>query len=84
MHQTTNRSAAELKDDMKRGLEHLQALRDEVRVRLHLAGMQARDEWNKLEPHLLEVEHAAREVSEASRRAVAEAVESLKKIRDSL
>jgi hypothetical protein len=84
MRQTTNTAAAELKDDVKRGLDHLRALRDEVRVRLHLAGMQAKDEWNKLEPRLLEVEHAAREASEASRRAVAEAVESLKKLRDSL
>ena len=84
MEPTTNRAAAELKDDLKRGLEHLRTLADEVRVRLHLGSMQAKDEWNRLEPHLREVEQAAREASEASRRAVAEAVESLKKLRDSL
>jgi hypothetical protein len=84
MNQTTNRAAAELKDEVKKGLEHLRTLRDEVRVRLHLAGMEAKQEWNKLEPHLLDVEQAAREASEASRRAVAEAVESLKKLRQSL
>jgi hypothetical protein len=84
MEPTTNRAAAELKDDLKRGLEHLRALADEVRVRLHLGSMEAKNEWNRLEPHLLEVERAAREASEASRRAVAEAVESLKKLRDSL
>jgi hypothetical protein len=76
MNQTTNRAAAELKDEVKKGLEHLRTLRDEVRVRLHLAGMEAKQEWNKLEPHLLDVEQAAREV--------AEAVESLKKLRQSL
>lgn len=84
MNQTTNRAAAELKDEVKKGLEHLRTLRDEVRVRLHLAGMEAKQEWNKLEPHLLDVEQAAREASEASRRAVAEAIESLKKLRQSL
>jgi hypothetical protein len=84
MEPTTNRTAAELKDDMKKGLEHLRTLADEVRVRLHLGSMEAKAEWNRLEPHLLEVERTAREASEASRRAVAEAVESLKKLRDSL
>jgi hypothetical protein len=84
MNQTTNRATAELKDEVKKGLEHLRTLRDEVRVRLHLAGMEVKEEWNKLEPHLLDVEQAAREASEASRRAVAEAVESLKKLRQSL
>ena len=84
MEPTTNRAAAELKDDLKRGLEHLRTLADEVRVRLHLGSMEAKNEWNRLEPHLLEVERTAREASEASRRVVAEAVESLKKLRDSL
>jgi hypothetical protein len=83
-HQTTNRAAAELKEEVKKGLEHLRTLRDEVRVRLHLAGMEAKQEWNKLEPHLLDVEQAARDASDASRRAVTEAVESLKKLRQSL
>ena len=84
MTQTTNRSAAELKDEVKKGLDHLKTLRDEVRVRLHLAGMEAKEEWNKLEPHLLDVEQSAREATEASRRAVADAVEKLKKLRESL
>jgi len=84
MDQTTNRTAAALKEEVKKGLDHLRTLRDEVRVRLHLAGMEARDEWNKLEPHLFEVEQAAHEASETSRRAVADAVERLKKLRASL
>jgi hypothetical protein len=84
MTQTTNRSADELKDEVKKGLEHLKALRDEVRVRLHLAGMEAKDEWNKLEPRLLDVEQSAREATETSRRAVADGVEKLKKLLESL
>jgi hypothetical protein len=84
MNHTTNRTAAELKDEVKKGLEQLKTLRDEVRVRLHLAGMDAKQEWNKLEPHLFEVEQAAREATEASRHAIGEAVERLKKFRQSL
>jgi hypothetical protein len=73
-----------IKDELKKGLDSLKTLRDEVRVRLHLAGLDAKTELNKLEPHLFEVEQAAKEVSEASHRAVSEAVARLKKLRESL
>jgi hypothetical protein len=79
MSQTTT----DIKDELKKGLDHLQTLRDEVKVRLHLAGMEAKAEWNKLEPHLFEVEQAAKEVNESSHRAVTEAIAKLKKLRES-
>ncbi len=41
---------SELKSDLNKSLESLQTLRDEIRVRLHLAGMDAKDAWDKLEP----------------------------------
>jgi hypothetical protein len=75
---------ADLKAELKKGIEHLQTLRDEVRVRMHLGGLDAKEEWNKLEPHLLDVERAAHEATEASRRAVNDAVERLKKLRAAL
>jgi hypothetical protein len=84
METKTNDIKADLKDELKKGLDHLQTLRDEVRVRLHLAGLDAKQEWDKLEPHLLDVERAAHEASEASRHAVTDAVERLKKLRSSL
>ena len=80
MSQTTT----DIKDELKKGLDHLQTLRDEVKVRLHLAGMEVKAEWNKLEPHLFEVEQAAKEVNESSHRAVSEAIAKLKKLRESL
>ena len=84
MSQISTHTRAELKDELNKGLERLQALRDEVRVRLHLAGMDAKAEWNKLEPHLLDVEKAAQEATEASRQALSDAVDRLKKFRASL
>jgi isopentenyl diphosphate isomerase/L-lactate dehydrogenase-like FMN-dependent dehydrogenase len=36
-------------DDVRR-------IADEVQLKLHLAGMDARDRWNQLQPHLAEVE----------------------------
>lgn len=80
MSQTT----AELKEELKKSLALLQTLRDEVRVKVHLAGMEIKDEWSKLEPHLAKVEQAAAEVSDASRAALTDAVTKVKKLRDSL
>ena len=84
MDRPTSDVRADVKEELKKGLERLQTLRDEIRVRLHLGGLEAKEEWNKLEPHLLDVERAAHEATEASRRAVNDAVERLKKLRSSL
>ena len=42
----------ETKQDMKSLQQDLRALRDEVRLKLHLAGMDLKTEWEKLEPQL--------------------------------
>lgn len=80
MSQTTT----DLKNEIEKSLGLMRTLRDEVRVRLHLAGMDVKDEWNKLEPTLLKVEDAAGDFSESTRKAVTEAVERLSKLRKSL
>ena len=76
-------ATTDLKKDLKSSLTHLQSLRDEVRVKLHLAGKDLKDQWNKLQPHLDEVEDAAKNLSEASRTAIADAVKKLEKFRSS-
>jgi len=77
-------TASELKNELKKSLSHLQTLRDEVRVRLHLASMDLKDQWNKLEPHLADVEKKAVDASEASRTLIHDAVKKLEKFRASL
>ena len=77
-------TANELKSELKKSLSHLQTLRDEVRVRLHLASMDLKDQWNKLEPHLADVEKKAVDASEASRTLIHDAVKKLEKFRASL
>jgi len=74
----------ELKTELKRSLSELQTLRDEVRVRLHLASMDLKDQWNKLEPYLADVEQKAAEASDASRTLISEAKKRLEKFRASL
>ena len=80
MSQTTN----ELKSEIEKGIATMQTLRDEVRVRLHLAGMEAKDEWNKLEPHLAEVERTAEQLTDATGRAITDAVTRLRRLREKL
>jgi predicted nucleic acid-binding Zn-ribbon protein len=80
MSDTTN----ELKSELKKSLSHLQTLRDEVKVRLHLASMDLKDQWNKLEPHLLDVEKKAADASEASRTMIQDALRKLEKFSASL
>jgi hypothetical protein len=77
-------TTTDLKTEMKKSLELLRTLRDEVRVQLHLGGLEAKRRWDQLEPRLELVEKAAKDVTEASRTAVSEAVKSLKELRDSL
>lgn len=81
MSETTN----EVKNELKKSLSRLQTLRDEVRVRLHLASMDLKDQWNKvLEPHLFDVEKKAADVTESSKTLLDEAVKKLEKFRASL
>jgi hypothetical protein len=79
-----NTTGNELKSELKKGLSQLQTLRDEVRVRLHLANMDLKDQWNKLEPHLLDVEKKAADASEASRTMLHDALKKLEKFSASL
>lgn len=77
MSQTTT----ELKQEVQKTIALLTTLRDEVRVNLHLAGLDARDEWNKLEPHIIELEKAAEHATEATRTALADLVRRVKAFR---
>jgi CBS domain-containing protein len=76
--------AVELKSDLKKSLELLQMLRDEVRVHLHLGSLELKNQWQKLEPHIGDVEAKANHLNEASRAAVHEALKRLEALRASL
>ncbi len=69
---------------LRKSLERLQTLRDEVRVRLHLGSLDIKDQWRKLEPLLGEVEKRAQELTEASHDALQDAVKRVEALRSSL
>jgi lipid II:glycine glycyltransferase (peptidoglycan interpeptide bridge formation enzyme) len=79
-----NSTTTELKAEIWKSLDLMRTLRDEVRVKLHLASLDAKDEWNALEPQLARLEQSASELTEATHKALCSAVQRLGKIRKSL
>jgi hypothetical protein len=55
----------QIKAELDKNLQKLQTLRDEVKVRLHLASLEAKTEWDeKLAPKILEIETSAKNMTE--------------------
>jgi hypothetical protein len=67
-----------LKEDIEKSLDLLRSLHDEARLRMHLAGMEVKERWDKLEPQVEAVERSAQEATESSRTALQEAVKLLR------
>jgi ElaB/YqjD/DUF883 family membrane-anchored ribosome-binding protein len=79
MSQTTTNVKAEL----EKSAALLRTLRDEVRVQLHLSGMEAKDAWHKLEPSLESaLERAVKDVTDGSHAVLAELTEAHRKLRE--
>lgn len=71
----------ELKQDFKAFQHDVRALRDEVKLKLHLANMDLKDEWSKLEPQL---EHAINSAALVSGEVVADLKKRLTEFRNRL
>ncbi len=74
----------QVKDSLHESLEMLKTLRDEIRVEMHLASMDAKAKWKELEPRFEDAERRAKELGEASKVAVQEALKKFREFRDSL
>lgn len=78
-------NTATWRDEARKAVDRLQSVRDEIRVQLHLAGMDAKDRWRDLEPRIQEVtDRLAREGSEGAKAAFHELMEELRTFRASL
>lgn len=60
----TSSHKPEWKQELLHRRDELIQLKDEIRVRLHLAGMDAKDTWHKLQPRIEQFERTAEEVTE--------------------
>ena len=69
-------------------LDELTQMKDEIRVKLHLAGMDAKDAWRDLEPKLDKLEHDAAEegenIADATLALAKNLSEAVRKFRDRL
>ncbi len=59
----TQRDVSELKKHLRKSAALLRTLKDDVRLELHLAGMEAKSRLKRLAPKLAEVERLARQLT---------------------
>lgn len=66
-------------------LGELEELAEEIRLKLHLANMDAKTTWDEtLEPKLFQARQLARDATDASKHSVEEAVNALRNFSKSL
>ncbi|HEV8548562.1 MAG TPA: hypothetical protein VGQ57_06030 [Polyangiaceae bacterium] len=56
----------QLKRESKAVVDELTTLRDEIRLKMHLAGAEGKDAWNKLEPQLSQFEQRVGQAADDS------------------
>jgi uncharacterized coiled-coil DUF342 family protein len=67
-------------EGLRKALDELKTFRDEIRVNLHLAGMDLRDEWQRLEKRIQSqtASAAASDTAEAAVHALKKEVDAFK------
>ena len=82
------RTSDEIKGEIKKTVGLLQTLRDETKLKIHLAGMDIKKTWDELQPKLadaeLTVERAAEHASEATLEAMKSTMKKLETVAKSL
>jgi hypothetical protein len=82
---TITKAAQDLESELEMSANTLRELRAEVRLRLHLGVLEVKDEWRRLEPRLeATLQQAGRDVSDATRNALVEATEAVRRVRHTL
>jgi hypothetical protein len=69
---------------VRKRLAELRTLRDEIRLKLNLAGKEARDRWRKLEARVEAAENHVRGARRQSARSLSKLVEDLRRFRNHL
>ena len=77
-----------MSDDLDKVVQNLKTLRDEIKVQMHLAKAELKDEWEELEPKFEEMEEKLGNAAEETRQTVnviaEELAEAYRRIRDRL
>ena len=72
----------QLKQEVDKAVAQLRSMRDEIRLQLHLAGMDAQEAWKKLEPSLGDLEQKLGQVNEATKSKAQELLKRFGELRD--
>ena len=72
------------KQELDQIVGQLRTIRDEIRVRLHLANEEAKNAWSKLEPTLGEIEQKMGQVTAETKAKAQELLKRLSELRDRL
>ena len=73
-----------LSDDLQQALTKLQGVRDDIRVRLHLASLDLKQQWDALDPQVAEAEKMVHDASESAREKLHELTAKFDELRNSL
>lgn len=73
---------SQLKQEVDKAVAQLRSMRDEIKLQLHLAGMDAQEAWKKLEPSLGELEQKLGQVNEATKSKAQELLKRFGELRD--
>ena len=76
----TTHTKEELKRELNKAMDTLYRVRDEVKVRVHLAGSEAKEAWSKLEPKLEEAEKLAKDTSTQALETIVSLTRKLEKL----
>jgi hypothetical protein len=71
-----------VKHQIRKSLESLTTLRDEIRVQLHLANMDVKTAWSKLEPEVEEANKMAEDATAISQKAIEDIIGKFRTFRD--
>jgi DNA-directed RNA polymerase alpha subunit len=72
----------QIKQEVDKAVAQLRTMRDEIKLQLHLAGMDAQEAWKKLEPSLGELEQKMGQVNEATKSKAQELLKRFGELRD--
>ena len=77
---TTNKTpTAEVRKELDAMVLELEKMRDEVRVKLHLAGMDLKTAWDKLDPEYLRLRDGVRDAKDDTVHAMRDAMAEIRK-----
>ena len=72
-----------LSTDVQHAITKLQGFRDEIRLRLHLGSLDAKQQWDALDPQVAELEKLGHDASDAAKEKLHELVAKVGELRAS-